>query len=82
MDKGMLSISFLANTNGPCFCKEVESMVQDREMGYMDAVLELCEKHNLEPASAAKLLSKPIIEKIQVEGQQIHLLPRSGALPI
>ena len=78
----MLSILFLANTNGPCFCKEVEWMVQDREMGYMDAVLELCEKHNLEPASAAKLLSKPIIEKIQVEGQQIHLLPRSGALPI
>ena len=78
----MLPLSFLVNTNGPCFCKEVETMVQDREMGYMDAVLELCDKHNLEPASADKLLSKPIIEKIQVEGQKIHLLPRSGALPI
>ena len=82
MSKDMLPLSFLVNTNGPCFCKEVETMVQDREMGYMDAVLELCDKHNLEPASAAKLLSKRIIEKIQVEGQKIHLLPRSGALPI
>jgi hypothetical protein len=82
MSKDMLPISLLVNTNGACFCKEVETMVQDKEIGYMQAVLDLCEKHNLEPASAAKLLSKPIIEKIQVEGQKIHLLPRSGVLPI
>ncbi len=82
MSKDMLPISFLVDTNGTRFCKEVETMVTDREMGYMDAVLELCEKHSIEPASAAKLLSKPIIEKIQVEGQEIHLLPRSGVLPI
>jgi len=82
MSKDMLPISFLVGTNSTRFCKEVETMVQDRDMGYMDAVLELCEKHSLEPASAAKLLSKPIIEKIQVEGQNIHLLPRSGVLPI
>ena len=82
MSKDMLPIPFLVDTNGALFCKEVEILVQEREIGYMEAVLELCDKHNLEPASAAKLLSKPIIEKIQVEGQAIHLLPRSGALPI
>ena len=78
----MLPISFLVDTNGARFCKEVETMVQDKEIGYMQAVLDLCEQHNLEPDAAAKLLSKPIIEKIQVEGQEIHLLPRSGALPL
>ncbi len=77
-----VSIPFLVDSNGAHFCREVEAMVQEREIGYMEAVLELCDKHNLEPESAAKLLSKPIIEKIQVEGQEIHLLPRSGALPI
>ncbi len=82
MGNDMLPISFLVNTNGARFCKEVEDMVQDKEMGYMQAVLDLCVQHNLEPASVAKLLSKPIIEKIQVEGQEIHLLPRSGALPL
>jgi hypothetical protein len=82
MSKDMLPVSFLVNTNGARFCKEVEDMVQDKEMGYMQAVLDLCDKHNMEPESAAKLLSKPIIEKIQVEGQQINLLPRSGALPL
>lgn len=78
----MLPIPFLVDTTGARFCREVEEMVQVREIGYMEAVLELCGRHSLEPESAAKLLSKPIIEKIQVEGQEIHLLPRSGALPI
>lgn len=84
MKKDMLPVSFLVNTNGARFCKEVEDMVQDKdgEISYMQAVLDLCDKHNMEPESAAKLLSKPIIEKIQVEGQQINLLPRSGALPL
>jgi hypothetical protein len=82
MSEDMLPIPFLVATNGVRFCREVEAMVSDKEMGYMEAVLALCEQHNIEPESAAKLLSKPIIEKIQVEGQEIHLLPRSGALPL
>ena len=50
MGNDMLPISFLVNTNGARFCKEVEDMVQDKEMGYMQAVLDLCVQHNLEPA--------------------------------
>jgi len=82
MSTDMFPMPFLVDTNGARFCREVEVMVHDKEVGYMEAVLELCDRHNFEPESAAKLLSKPIIEKIQVEGQQMHLLPRSGVLPI
>jgi len=50
----------------------------------MDCVLELAEDMNIEPGAAGKLLSKPLIEKIQTEAQNLHLLKKTKTkrLPI
>ncbi len=65
------------------FCKEVERLIlEDKFDSYMDAVLHLCEEESIEPFIAARLLSKPIKEKIKKEGQEINLLPKKTRLPL
>ena len=51
---------------------------------YIDAVISTCENHNIDPVIASKFLSKPIIEKIKIEGQSVNLLPKEidAKLPI
>jgi len=59
------------------FSKKVEDYVIKTGCQYMDSVLKLCEDHNIEPEVAAKYLTKPIKEKIMLEGQEINLVPRT-----
>ena len=50
------------------FSKEIEELCLTRKDGrYIDVILELCEKHGIEPESVAKLVTKPIREKLKAE---------------
>ena len=65
------------------FCKDVEKLIlEDIFDSYIDAVLHLCDDKGVEPFMAARLLSKPIKEKIIKEGQEVNLLPKQAKLPI
>jgi len=64
------------------FCKTVEDLVLDGKYdNYMDAVLFVCKDNEIEPFVAARMLSRPIKEKIGKEGQDINLLPKTAKLP-
>jgi hypothetical protein len=43
----------------------------------MDCVLELAEEMNLDPVAAGKLLTKPLVEKIEQEAKNLHLLKKN-----
>jgi hypothetical protein len=60
---------------------EIEKLVANNKT-YIDAVLQICETHNLDSEYVAKHLSKPIIEKIKQEGQQLNLLKKTAKLPL
>ena len=65
------------------FSNKVENYVKERGGSYIDAVLSLCEEYEIEPPIVAKSLSKPLVEKIQMEGQDLNLLPKpKNILPI
>jgi len=64
------------------FPREVETHVKQYAVSYIDAVLAVCERYGIEPQVAAKFLSKPIIEKIKAEGQELNLLPKKSRLPV
>tara|TARA_R100001015_G_C4474001_1_gene56700 strand:+ start:252 stop:479 length:228 start_codon:yes stop_codon:yes gene_type:complete len=65
------------------FSKEVENHVIEHGGSYMDAVLKKCDDYIIEPQVAAKLLSRPIIEKLQIEGQSVNLIPKEkNQLPV
>ena len=59
---------------------EIESLVLSKEVSYMDAILYLCEKYSIEPEFIAKFLSKPIIQQLKAEGENLNLLPKSTKL--
>jgi len=59
------------------FSRSVELYVEKWNVSYMDAVITLCEQYNVEPETVVKHLSKPILEKIKVEGQSLNFLPKT-----
>lgn len=63
------------------FCNEVMKYVEKNKESYIDSVIVISEKFGFGPEFGAKLLSKPIIEKIRIEGQEINLLPKMSQLP-
>lgn len=59
------------------FSSKILERVQKTKLSYMDCIIELAEEMNIEPSTAGKLLTKPIIEKIQEEAKEKHLLKLS-----
>ena len=49
---------------------------------YMDAVLDYCEKNQMEPDAVAPLISKPLKEKLEADARELNFLPRVATLPI
>jgi hypothetical protein len=66
----------------PNFINKVESLAINNGGSYIDAVIEACDHFRIEPKVGARFLSKPIIEKIESEGQEFNLLPNRSKLPI
>ena len=64
------------------FSDLVQKIVRTDGIGYMEAVLEACQELEIEPEVAAKLLEKPIVEKVEGEARECNLLPRGGSLPM
>lgn len=66
------------------FYKEVETLVRNNSLNYMDAVVFYCEKNDIEIETAASMIrsNQRIKSHIQNEGEELNFLPRSAKLPI
>lgn len=66
------------------FSNQILERIKKTNLSYIDCVIELAEEMNIEPNAAGKLLTKPIIEKIQEEAKDLHLLKttKKKKLPI
>ena len=62
------------------FTKMVEEAVLDKKMDYMDAILLICEKNDIDPEGVKKFISVPIRNKIEAEAKKLNLLPRENEL--
>jgi len=70
--------------NSKEFSMKIESVVKDKKISYMDAVIWYCEQNQLDTGQVSSLLSKPLKEKIKFEATNLKLLkfPKCGVLPI
>lgn len=67
------------------FSIKIEEMVANNAgMTYMEAILDYCEKNQLEHEVAAKLVSFSLKAKLQIEAENLNFLPKSNTskLPI
>jgi len=68
---------FLTKTK---FAKLIEATVLETKMTYMDTVLHLCEKNNIEPEDVKKFISPVIRDKIEAEAMELNFLPKTNSL--
>jgi hypothetical protein len=67
----------LTNITKEEFSKKVENRVANKKTTYLETIIDLQEEYGLDYSLIAKLLSQPLIEKLECEGRNINLIKRS-----
>lgn len=67
---------YIDDTAKEKFSNKVLYLVTKTKLSFMDCVLSAGDEMGLDPSATGKLLTKPIIEKIQQEAQNLHLLKK------
>mgnify|MGYP001422203006 FL=1 len=62
------------------FSSMVEASAYDKNLSYMDAVIDVCEDTNIEPEDVKKFLNNVIVEKLEGEAMRLNYLPRQNVL--
>jgi hypothetical protein len=58
------------------FSLKVIERVKSTNLSFMECVLELSEEMGLDPSAAGKLLTKPLIEKIEMEAKDLNFIKK------
>ena len=64
------------------FSIAIEKKVKEFDMTYLDALLDYCEKYQLEPEMVKPLITKSLKEKVEVDARYLNFLPKVAQLPI
>lgn len=56
------------------FSKIIIELVETKEITYLDAIMDYCQKNNLEVESAAKLVNQKIKAQLKVEAKDLRLI--------
>lgn len=66
------------------FNTEVENIIAERKMDYIDAILLWCEKNKVEVEYAAVMVKNNInlYSKVQVEAEALNILKKTATLPV
>jgi len=64
------------------FAKLVEDKVLSHKLGYIDAVIEVCNDRGLDPADVGNLISPIIKEKIEAEAVGLNMIKGGNQLPL
>ena len=60
------------------FAQEVEKLVVQESVSYIDAIIAFCEINKIDLESVPKLLSKPLKEKIKFEAMELNFLKKTS----
>lgn len=66
------------------FSSEVEVIIQEKKVNYIDAVVMWCETNNIEVEFAADIIKKDAVmhSKIRADAESLNILKRTAQLPI
>jgi len=70
--------------NSKEFSLNIESIVKEKKISHMDAVVWYCEENDLDTSQVSSLISKSLKEKIKLDATNLKMLkyPKCGMLPI
>lgn len=66
------------------FNTEIENIIAERKMDYIDAILLWCEKNKVEIEYAAVMVRNNVnlCSKVQVEAEALNILKKTATLPV
>ena len=62
------------------FTKLIETQVLEKKLGYIDAIVKVCEITNIDPEDVKKFISPIIKGKIEAEAMSLNFLPKQNTL--
>ncbi len=60
------------------FAEEIEKIVLNTSMNYIDAIVDYCEKNSIDVESVGKLVSKPLKDKIKYDAMELNYLKKTS----
>ena len=64
------------------FSLKIEQIALEKKITHMEAVLWYCSENEIDPSTVARLISKGLKEKIEVNAADLNYLPKKAKLPI
>jgi hypothetical protein len=64
------------------FSINIENLAKEKNITHMEAVLDYCQRNNLEPDTVGRLISKSLKDKIEANARELNFLPKQAQLPI
>lgn len=66
--------------NANDFSLHIEKIAKANDVSYIDAILDYCEKNEIEPKEISAMISQSLKEKIEVEYEDLNYLPKKARL--
>ena len=60
----------------------IENIALEKNITHMEAVLDYCQRNDIEPDTVSSLISKSLKEKIEANARDLNFLPKQAQLPI
>jgi ATP-dependent Clp protease ATP-binding subunit ClpA len=57
---------------------DIEKIVVDEELNYIDAIIHYCEINNIEVESVTKLISKPLKERLKWDAIRLNFMKKTS----
>ena len=64
------------------FSMNIENIALEKNITHMEAVLDYCQRNDIEPDTVSSLISKSLKEKIEANARDLNFLPKQAQLPI
>jgi hypothetical protein len=84
MTKSDDTVTDMIDIGSKKFISEIEYLVRTNRTSYTDAILHFCEKHAIEPETAASFIRSNAVlrEAMRKEFEDMNMLPKRARLPI
>lgn len=66
-------------TTGKAFRQEIEMIVEEHNVGYIDAIVEFCQRNGMEVETVAKLVSGNFRDKVKLEAEELRMIKDEDA---
>jgi hypothetical protein len=57
---------------------DIEKIVVDEDLNYIDAIIHYCEINNIEVESVTKLISKPLKERLKWDAIRLNFMKKTS----